>query len=96
LTGAKIVDIRRVKNKMKAIKELIKYITKMWEIKDEQKKEIEEVLKHRRLINWFGEKPKVETIQQNVKTRCPYCGSTDLVFIGVFTDEEFKKKFNTS
>jgi hypothetical protein len=93
LTGAMIVDIRRVKNKIKAIKELIKYITKMWEIKDEQKrKKIEEALKHRRLINWFGEKPKIETKFQP-KMKCPHCGSTDLVFLGVFTDEEFKKKF---
>jgi len=81
LTGdSYIVDVRRVKRdqKREAIFELFKYITKLWELTDSGKKEIEQVLKHKRFVNWFGQKPKKKKIPKVDSWICPDCGA-DLI-----------------
>jgi len=74
LTGdSYIVDIRRIKGgRRKALSEVLKYQTKMWELSEDDKIFVEEIFKGRRFVGSFGiqkpEKPKLK------KLICKMCG----------------------
>jgi len=68
-----VVDIRRVKGGRKeALREVLKYQTKIWELSEEDKEFVEKTFKHRRFIYTFGikrpEKPKFKGM------KCKICG----------------------
>jgi hypothetical protein len=77
-----IVDIRRVYNKSKSVRELIKYTTKLWELSIEDKEYICDALLHRRFVNGFGD---IEILDLQVGRRellvCKKCGAV-LSFVG--------------
>lgn len=74
ITGdSSVVDIRRVKgDKRAALREVLKYQTKIWELNEEDKEFVEKTFKHRRFVNSFGikrpEKPKFKEM------KCKICG----------------------
>jgi len=74
ITGdSSIVDIRRVKGERRqALKEVLKYQTKIWELNEEDKEFVEKTFKHRRFIYTFGikkpEKPEFKGM------KCKICG----------------------
>ena len=74
ITGdSSVVDIRRVKSERRqALREVLKYQTKIWELNEEDKEFIEKTFKHRRFIYTFGikrpEKPEFKGM------KCKICG----------------------
>jgi len=57
-----VVDIRTIKGeKKKALREVLKYQTKMWELNDDDKEFVDMIFKGRRFIGSFGiQKPEKE------------------------------------
>lgn len=78
-----IVDIRRVRgvngDRRKACLELVKYISKLWELEDQDKHLIETALKGRKLIHSFGGL-KVH-LPPPGDLRCRSCGGP-LLYVG--------------
>lgn len=69
-----IVDIRRVKgDRKKALKEILKYQTKIWDLNEEDKNFVEEVFRHRRLLNSFGVERPEKFIYKQIICRRPGC-----------------------
>lgn len=68
-----IVDIRRIKSdKRSALREVLKYQTKIWQLSEEDKEFVEETFKHRRFVYTFGIKKPEKSEFKGMK--CKLCG----------------------
>lgn len=73
LTDCEVAFIRRVEPNMKALREVIKYVTEVWELEEWEKQLVEDEIKNVRLISTFGK--KIELLQDTNIMLCEDCGS---------------------
>jgi hypothetical protein len=89
ITGDYIVDIRRIRDKEKAIKEVFKYVLKDYSLNEEELKEVKEELKGMRLV--MASKglalSSLDTTEISGHQKCPFCGE-DLAILRVFKDKD--------
>jgi hypothetical protein len=73
-----VVDVRRVFNTKQACLEVLKYVSKLWELTELDKELIEKAFKHSRFINSFGVKRPDESPKKQMI--CVYCGGRMSLF----------------
>ena len=109
-TGGKIVDIRKVRDLQRGIKEVTKYVTKLANKNGGLSSifseagvfyELYKFLQGRRLVDKFGVlrsksevvKSELELVKQQVaekNSKCPFCGSENIVDTGLFYSITFR------
>ena len=67
-----IVYLKRIFDRRGALREVLKYQTKVWELNKEDKEFIEKTFKHRRFVNVFGIKRQKKP--EFKKMKCKICG----------------------
>ena len=96
LTGARVVDIREVKDRRRAAREVLKYVCKPWELDDDQLDEVAAVFKGRRKADSWGSAREVECAPEG-ELCCPRCGKpvrwSEWDFVEVSTDEARQRWF---
>lgn len=73
LTGARVVDIREVKDRRRAAKEVLKYVCKPWELDADQMDEVAAAFKGQRKADSWGTARAVGLAPAGVLC-CPRCG----------------------
>jgi len=67
-----VVYLKRISDRRGALREVLKYQTKIWELSEEDKEFVEETFEHRRFVNAFGIKKPKKLEPKPMK--CKICG----------------------